>query len=72
MHKYYGSIDWFENEPVFLFCNCLERGIEKEMEIPRLIEHITKIIKKEPIFTEKEGMRSAEEIMKDYGLEVIK
>jgi len=42
------------------------------LEIPRLIDHITKAIKNETIFDERKNMRSAEEIMKDYGLEVIK
>ena len=39
------------------------------MEIPHLIDVIVKTINKEPVFEEKKKMRSAEEIMKDYGLE---
>ncbi len=68
--KYYGGIDKFYDEDWELFVDCLEHAINKENEIPRLIKtFIDKFEKGEnPIGTFNKKMRSAEEIMKDYGI----
>ena len=54
---------------------CLDNGIKKEMELPKLINEIVKAISNKNTFVKqfdnvkpKRKMRSAEEIMKDYGL----
>lgn len=67
MHKYYGGIDKFNN--INLINRCIVYAIEKEAEIPKLIKGL---IQKLNTFTDEfEGnkmMRSAEEILKDYGM----
>ena len=69
MHKYYGGIEKFYDEDYHLFLDCLNHAIEKENEIPRLIEMIfNKLTKNEEFTSIKKNMRSAEEILKDYGL----
>ncbi len=53
--------------------DCLEYAIKKENEIPRLIEIIfdkLNVKNNENIQSFNKKMRSASEIMKDYGLEV--
>ena len=63
MYKYYGGIEYFYDKDWELFVNCLE------YEIPRLIEIIfNKIQNNDVIDTFNKKMRSAEDIMKDYGL----
>lgn len=69
LYKYYGGIDWFENKPVFLLGECLRTAIKKEGEIPKLINEILSLLLGQPNFEERTNMRTAEEIMKDYGLE---
>ena len=69
LHKYYGGIDWFENKPLYLLVECLKHSLDKENEIPKLLnmalDYIEGNKKIEPI---NKNMRSAREIMKDYGL----
>ena len=50
--------------------DCLEHAIDKENEIPRIINIIYDTLNKNPeaIQSFNQNMRSAEEIMKDYGL----
>ncbi len=73
MYKHYGGIDWFEGKTSFLLAECLENGLKKENEIPKLINEVVKKISGSDTFipqfeTPKRKMRSAEEINKDYGL----
>lgn len=70
LYKYYGGIDWFYDKPVFLLLECLENGLKKEQQIPKLINTIFKQISGEPEFEEPKKMRSAEDIARDYGIEV--
>lgn len=56
---------------------CLENAMKKETELPKLINEIVKEITGKSAFipqfeTPKKKMRSAEEIMKDYGLGGVK
>ena len=45
------------------------RGIDKEMEIPKLVESIAnKILDKDSVDPINKHMRTAREIMNDYGL----
>ncbi len=45
------------------------RGIDKEMEVPKLLESIANMILGKPSMNPiNKKMRTAEEIMKDYGL----
>lgn len=57
---------------MILLVNCLENAVKKEQEIPKLIlECINMITDKNYSISKLEDnkkMRSAEEIMKDYGL----
>lgn len=50
--------------------DCLEHAVNKENEIPRIINMIYDSLNKNPesIQSFNKNMRSAEEIMKDYGL----
>lgn len=69
MYKYYGGIEYFYDKDWALFVDCLEHAVYKENEIPRLIEIIfNKIQNNNVISTFNKKMRSAEDIMKDYGL----
>lgn len=69
MYKYYGGIEYFYDKDWTLFVDCLEHAVYKENEIPRLIEIIfNKIQNNDVIDTFNKKMRSAEDIMKDYGL----
>lgn len=69
MYKYYGGIEYFYDKDWELFVDCLEYAINKDNEIPRLIEIIfNKIQNNDVIDTFNKKMRSAEDIMKDYGL----
>lgn len=69
LHKYYGGIDWFEDKSVFLFVTCLENAIKKENAIPKFIYGLVCKITGQPAeYEEKKNMRTAAEIMKDYGL----
>ena len=69
LYKYYGGIEWFDDKPFFLLTECLKHSIEKENELPKLLNMALDYIEGnkeiEPI---NKHMRSAEEIMKDYGL----
>lgn len=57
---------------------CLDNAIKKETELPKLINEIVKKISNKKTFVPqleqkpKRKMRSAEEIMKDYGLGGVK
>ena len=72
LYKYYGGIAFFENKPISLLNNCINYGIKKEQEIPKLIYEIFKYISVETSELEAEPinkhMRSREEILKDYGM----
>lgn len=50
--------------------DCLEHAVDKENEIPKIINMIYDKLNKSPeaIQSFNKKMRSAEEIMKDYGL----
>lgn len=78
LYKHYGGIDWFEDKPSFLLGECLDNGIKKETELPKLINEIVKKLSHEKSFVPqleqkpKKKMRSAEDIMKDYGLGGVK
>ena len=69
---------WFEGKPSFLLGQCLDNAIKKETELPKLINEIVKKISNKKTFVPqleqktKKKMRSAEEIMKDYGLGCVK
>jgi len=69
MYKYYGGIDRFNN--ISLVNKCILHAIKKEAEIPKLIKEL---IQKFNTFandfesTSNKKMRSAEEILKDYGM----
>ena len=68
-YKYYGGIEYFFDKDWELCVDCLEYAAEKENEIPRLINLIFKKITHNSDFgTFNKHMRSAEEILKDYGL----
>jgi len=60
----------------FLLSKCLENAIKKETELPKLINEIVKNITGKSFVKEfdppTKKMRSAEEIMKDYGLGGVK
>lgn len=51
-----------------MLSKCLFAAIKKEAEIPKIINKILLALMGETTFDEKENMRSAEDIMKDYGL----
>lgn len=53
-----------------LLVECLEHAIDKEQEIPKLIMTILNKVNNKDVeeFNVKENMRTAEEILKDYGL----
>lgn len=78
LYKHYGGIDWFDNKPSFLLADCLDNAVKKESELPKLINEIVKKVSHEKTFIPhfdnhpKKKMRSAEEIMKDYGLGGVK
>lgn len=44
-------------------------AIKKEGEIPKIINEILSLLLGKPIFEDKANMRTAEEIMQEYGLE---
>lgn len=68
-YKYYGGIEWFENKPFILLSECLKHAIDKENELPKLLNMALDYINgKKEIEPINKQMRSAEEIMKDYGL----
>jgi len=75
LHKDYGGIEWFNDKPLIFLSNCLKNSIENELKIPKLIQkYIDQMLGKETSisnddFEINKKMRSAEEIMKDYGLE---
>ena len=69
MYKYYGGIEYFYDKDWELLVDCLKYAVNKENEIPRLIEMIfNKLQNNDVIDTFNKKMRSAEDIMKDYGL----
>lgn len=69
LYKYYGGIEWFEDKSFILLSECLKHCIDKENEIPRLLNMALDYIQgKKEIEPINKKMRSAEEIMKDYGL----
>ena len=78
MYKHYGGIDWFDDKPSFLLEKCLDNGVKKESELPKLINEIVKKVSHSKTFIPQfeqnstKKMRSAEEIMKDYGLGGVK
>ena len=56
---------------------CLDNAIKKETELPKLINEIVKKLSKSDAFipqfdTPTKKMRSAEDILKDYGLGGVK
>lgn len=70
-------MDWFEDKSSFLLAKCLENAINKEMELPKLINEIVKKISGSSSFVPqfekpRKKMRSAEDILKDYGLGGVK
>lgn len=68
--KYYGGIEKFYDEDWELMVDCLKHAVDKENEIPRIISIIFDKLSNNSsaIETFNKKMRSAEEIMKDYGL----
>jgi hypothetical protein len=73
MYKHYGGVERFKGRSSFLFVKCLENAIKKENELPKLINEIVKEISNKDTFVPQfdkpvKKMRSAEEILKDYGL----
>ena len=58
--------------------DCLDNGIKKENELPKLINEVIKKLSHEKNFIQelerapKKKMRSAEQIMQDYGLGGVK
>lgn len=68
----------FEGKPSFLLGQCLDNAVKKETELPKLINEIVKKLSNKSSFVPqlehkpKKKMRSAEEIMKDYGLGGVK
>lgn len=67
--KYYGGIEYFYDKDWELCVDCLECALDKENQIPKIISMIFDMItNKTKIGTFNKKMRSAEEIMKDYGL----
>lgn len=69
LYKYYGGIDWFDDKPFILITECIKHSIDKENEVPKLINMALDYINgKKEIEPINKQMRSAEEIMKDYGL----
>ena len=69
LYKDYGGIEWFDDMPFILLIECLKHSLDKENELPKLFNMVLDYINGnkniEPI---NKKMRSAEEIMKDYGL----
>lgn len=68
LHKHYGGIDKFDD--LEIMNDCILHAIKKESEIPKLV---SEIIQKINCYIngetqENRKLRSAEEIMKDYGL----
>ena len=77
MYKHYGGVERFKGYSSFLFVKCLENGIKKENELPKLINEIVKELSTNDTFVPQfekpvKKMRSAEEILKDYGLGGVK
>ena len=70
LYKYYGGINFFKNKNLKLLVDCVSHAIEKEMQIPKMINKVIDSIKNKDFKSEfiNKNMRSAEEIMKDYGL----
>ena len=72
LFKYYGGIDWFEDKSFDLFIDCLNHAITKENEIPKLINKVFEHLSNKTQFKSlKKKMKSAEELLKEYGLEGI-
>lgn len=68
-YKNYGGIDFFYDKDYELFIDCLEYAIQKENEVPTLINLIySKLFNAEESSTINRKMRTAEEIKKDYGM----
>ena len=69
MYKYYGGIEWFEDKSFTLLTECLKHSLDKENELPRLLNMALDYIQgKKEIEPINKQMRSAKEIMQDYGL----
>lgn len=69
MYKYYGGIEWFEDKSFNLLTECLKHSLDKENELPRLLNMALDYIQgKKEIEPINKQMRSAKEIMQDYGL----
>lgn len=68
MYKFYGGIEYFYDKDYELFIDCLNYAVTKENEIPRLIEIIFNKITGNNFNAINKNMRSAEDILKDYGL----
>lgn len=69
MYKYYGGIEWFEDKSFNLLIECLKHSLDKENELPRLLNMALDYIQgKKEIEPINKQMRSAKEIMQDYGL----
>lgn len=68
LYKYYGGIEWFNNKPFYLFVGCLQNCVEQERKLYDIANSI--INKTDEIKVPKlnKKMRTAEEIMNDYGL----
>lgn len=68
LYKHYGGIEWFYNKPFYLFISCLKNCIEQERKIYDIAVTIINKIKNVDIPVVNKTIRTAEEIMKDYGL----
>lgn len=69
LYKYYGGIEWFEDKPFILLVECLKHSVDKQNEIPKLLNMaLDYMLGNKNIEPINKQMRSAEEIMKDYGL----
>ena len=68
--KYYGGIEKFYEEDWTFFVDCLEYAVYKDNEIPRIVNIlINKFFNNDTVFeTFNKKMRSAEDILKDYGI----
>lgn len=62
----------FDDKSTFLLSKCLDNALKKELELPKLINEIVKTLTGESFVKELDPptkkMRSAEDILKDYGL----
>lgn len=75
LYKHYGGIEKFKRSS-FLLSNCLDNAVKKETELPKLINEIVKQLSGSSFIPQfdppAKKMRSAEDILKDYGLGGVK